>query len=187
MTNEQLLEIFNPANAGNLSAEQTEILHNLSDDQIDALADAYPNQPTRKSYLRLYDKNLPANKQVYQLSTWQNLRNVRKYSNLKNLIPWDFLTSATRFNQPQPAARVGSKVVAPKKVFVDLTAEEAAAELRRNIVDKPPAEDVKVAATKTSKTATNPRKGKGKTKNLAESQPVNNESLPADQDFGDGQ
>jgi hypothetical protein len=133
MTNEQLIAKFNPANGSNLTAEDLETLRGLTDQQIDVLADAYPNKPTRRSYLRLYDTTLPANKQLFQLSTWQNLRNVRKFSNKKNLIAYDFHTTAQSLNQQarqQMAQRPGAAKPGPK-VVVDLTAQEAADELKK--------------------------------------------------------
>lgn len=136
MTNEQLIEKFNPANLKNLTAEDLETMHGLTNDQLDVLANAYPNQPNRKAYIRLYDKNVPANKQLYNLSTWQNLRNLRKYNAKSNLIAWDF------FSPSAPAAPVkntgaipGAKN--PKKVTVDMTAKEAAAELAAKTTTAP--------------------------------------------------
>lgn len=189
MTNEQLIEKMNPANAGNQSPEDLELMRALTDEQIDVLAEAYPNQPTRRSYLRLFDKSVPADKQLYQLSTWQNLRNVRKFSNRKNLIPWDFLTTATKFNQPRPTASSNKVSNSPKKVVVDLTAQEAADELRTsmNIVDKAPGTTTTAVDTKAAKPAASPRKGRGKTSKPAAAPPVNNDELPADQQFTGGE
>jgi hypothetical protein len=129
MTKEQLILKYNPANAVNLKAEDYLEMRALTDDQISVLAEAYPNQPSRKSYLRLYDTTLQPHKQLYQLSTWQNLRNVRKYSAKKNLIAYDFY---------QVGAKAAAKAVkpptgAPKKVVVDMTAQEAADELRKTL------------------------------------------------------
>jgi len=144
MTNEQLIVKYNPANSGNLKPEDYTEMRALSDDQISVLAEAYPNLPARKSYLRLYDTNLQPHKQLYQLSTWQNLRNVRKYSNKKNLIAYDFYVPGAR-----AAARQATKPVktTPQKVVVDLTAQEAADELRKSFEKKPlvMAKDIKPA------------------------------------------
>lgn len=136
MTNEQLIVKFSPKNGLNLTAEDLEAMRNLTDDQIDVLADAYPNQPTRTAYLRLYDTSLPADKQIYQLSTWQNLRNVRKFSNKKNLRPYDFYTrNAKAIGQNKT---VKATTTTAKKVVVDLTAKEAAAELTKNLTKPTP-------------------------------------------------
>lgn len=148
MTTEQLIAKFNPANAGNLNAQDLETMRQLTDEQIDELAKAYPNQPTRRPYLRLYDTSKAENKQLYNLSTWQNLRNVRKFSNMKNLVPYDFIATpgALQTHQRDQATRtIGKPGANPRKVVVDLTAQEAANELRA-IAEKKPA-PAKASAT----------------------------------------
>lgn len=140
MTTEQLLQKFNPANAANLTAQDLETLRGLTDQQIDELAKAYPNQPTRRAYLRLYDTSKPENKQLFNLSTWQNLRNVRKFSNMKNLVPYDFIATPIGFqNQQRQAPRpIGSTTSNPRKVIVDLSAKEAADQLRSSVAKPTP-------------------------------------------------
>lgn len=139
MTNEQLIEKFNPANGKNLSAEDLLAMQTLTDEQITILAKAYPNQPSRRSYIRLYDKTIPANKQLYQLSTWQNLNNLRKYSNKKNLVAYDFLVISAKVVRP-----VAGKVAPVKRVVVDLTAQEAAAELTAHLMKTKPLNNKKI-------------------------------------------
>lgn len=186
MTNEQLIAKFNPASGTPLSPEDLETLHGLTDAQIDVLADAYPNQPTRRAYLRLYDKNLTLEKQLYQLSTWQNLRNVRKFSNRKNLIAWDFYNTSTKFAEQQKRPVTGKATSSPKKVVVDLTAKEAADELTKTFVDKKAAGAAKEKAAPAPKPATSAKKsGKLKAVKAGESV-VDNSSLPDDQQIGNG-
>jgi hypothetical protein len=84
-----ILEIYNPANAASLTDEQITAMRSLSVEQIAELAKAYPNGPTGNSYLRLHDKNLADDKQIYPLSTWQNLHNLHKISNF-NFTPISF-------------------------------------------------------------------------------------------------
>ena len=134
MTNEQLILKFNPANASELKPEDLLEMRALTDEQISVLGDAYPNLPARKSYLRLYDTKLPEHKQLFQLSTWQNLRNVRKFSGKKNLVAYDFYQPGARAaaRQPKPATPKAQKVV------VDMTAQEAAEELRKSLKNTPP-------------------------------------------------
>lgn len=135
MTNEHLIAKFNPANVANLTAQDLLEMRALTDQQIDTLAKAYPNQPSRRAYLRLYDTTKPESKQIFNLSTWQNLRNVRKYSNMKNLVPYDFVATPGQFatQAREQISRVSGKAsTSPKKVVVDLTAQEAAAELKAN-------------------------------------------------------
>jgi hypothetical protein len=191
MTNEQLIATFNPANAGNLSAADLEILKNLSDEQIGVLAQAYPNTPTRKPYLRLYDTKLAENKQLFQLSTWQNLRNVRKFSNMKNLKPYDFILPGNKLQTAKSSGKTGAAKTAgsPRKVVVDLTAKEAADLLKQDLQagDKkqPGAKaEKKPAATKpaTSK-ASAPKKGL----TAVPPAPVNNQADQPDKEFTDGQ
>jgi len=195
MTNEQLIEKFNPLNAANVSAEELEFMHNLTDEQIDVLANAYPNQPQRRAYIRLYDKNVPANKQVFNLSTWQNLRNLRKFNNRKNLIAWDFFSVAGANRHPVKAVAPIAGKGSPRKVVVDLSAKEAAAEVAASV--NKPAEGAntgeKKPAAKVVKAATG--KGKGADKSASTGAAVNVEKpgatpsatgTPADQEFGNG-
>jgi hypothetical protein len=135
MNNQELVTKFNPANAANLTPEDLAILRDLNDAQITVLAQAYPNQPTRRAYLILYDQNLPLNKQFYHLSTWQNLNNVRKFANRKNLIPWTFTALHSNTNKQAPTPSMTSKPAGPR-VPVDLTANEAAAELEKSLQRK---------------------------------------------------
>lgn len=196
MTNEQLIQKFNPLNAPNLNAEDLETMHNLTDDQIDVLANAYPNQPQRRSYIRYYDKNVPLAKQVYNLGTWQNLRNLRKFNNMKNLIPWDFFSPAGVARQPIKATAPAPGAKSPKKVVVDMSAKEAADELTKN-VDKPakvvPLANEKKEA-KTPKPATAAKKSASKSASTPAAAVVENPGATpsatgktADQEFTDGQ
>lgn len=141
MTNDELVKKFNPANAGTLSQEDLEIFRGLSNDELKVLAQAYPNSPSRKPYLILYDNNVKPEKQLFSLSTYQNLYNVRKFSNLNNFVPYDFrsVVFPTKTRPiTQKVSRPGAKnPVAPgKKILVDLSANEAAAELRQAIGGK---------------------------------------------------
>lgn len=146
MTNEQLVAKFNPANAKNLTPEDFQIMRELTDAQLDTLAEAYPNTPSRRSYLRLYDTKIEANKQIYNLSTWQNLRNVRKFSNMKNLQAYDFFDPQMKIVKAPEG--ITSAKASPRKQVVDLSATEAAAELAKSIAKKTAAE--KPASEKTS-------------------------------------
>lgn len=188
MTNEQLIVKFNPASADQLTAEDLEVLRGLSDDQIDVLANTYPNTPSRRSYLRLYDTKLAADKQIYQLSTWQNLRNVRKFANQKNLRPYDFLLKGNRLqSKPSATGTVKSMTSSPKKVVVDLTATQAAEELKNSLkVDKSGSESQPDTKPKTTKPAPSKGKSGGKAKAKPAGEVVENSSIPDDQNFGSG-
>lgn len=175
MTDKQIVDRFNPNNTAQLTAEELEIMRNLTDEQIHKLAEAYPNQPTRRAYIKLYDKNIKEiHKQMFQLSTWQNLRNLRKYSNKKNLIAWDFK------GFPQPVARqvAAQKGAAGQKIIVDMSAQEAAAELKETIKKN----TMKVEPVKSPKKEAKPEKLKSAVKST-----VKNKNVPADQQFDAGE
>lgn len=200
MTNEQLIQKFNPATLGNLSAEDVEIMRNLTTDQINVLAEAYPNQPHRKAYLRLYDKNVPAAKQLYSLSTWQNLRNLRKFQSKNNLVAWDVFSVKASVSLPVKSMTPVAGAQSPRKKVVDLSPKEAAAELQKltrpaltpapaqeiiagpEKIEAPEPEKVKAdkpAAQKTAKTKA------ADEKKAEENKPAGD--IPADQDFGNGE
>lgn len=184
MTNEQLIEKFNPANGANLSAEDLAIMKSLTDEQIGILAKAYPNTPGRRSYIRLYDTAIKPEKQIFQLSTWQNLNNLRKFSNKKNLVPYDYQTPGAKVNQLKPMA--GKKIVAPKRVVVDLTAQEAANELTAAIQKQKAAKADKPAETKESfKEKMDKAKAVKAAAKAAEKTP-DKTAIPADQEFDAG-
>lgn len=126
MTTEALIEKFNPALAATLTPEDLETLRNLTDPEIAALAKAYPNDPQGRSYLVLSDKDVKAEKQLYQLSTWANLNSLRRFSGKKNLVPYGFRGHL----RPRSVARA-SALQQPKRVPVDLTPREAAEELTK--------------------------------------------------------
>lgn len=191
MTNEQLVEKFNPANGANLSAEDLAIMKNLTDEQIGILAKAYPNTPGRRSYIRLYDTAIKPEKQIFQLSTWQNLNNLRKFSNKKNLVPYDYQTPGAKVNQPKPmtgrAARLNA--AAPKRVLVDLTAQEAANELTASIQKQKAAKSENTAEVKETfqqKMERGKREKAEREAAKAAKQTPEKTEVPADQDFDAG-
>ncbi len=152
MTNEELIAKYGPSNARNLSEEDLAEMRNLTTDQIEALAKAHPNGARHRAYLVLYDLNVAPEKQMHNLSTWQNLFNVRKYSNMKNLVPYTFreLFSKPSVSRGTPVANRsgGLKTVTARKV-IDLSAGEAAKELQANTA----AAGKTVTARKTDKPA----------------------------------
>lgn len=112
MTNEELIAIYNPANAASLTPEQITAMQSLDNAQICALAKAYPNRPRGNAYLVLYDTDLPQNKQLFSLSTWQNLCNLRSKMSKKNFVPFTFRNlfvqttgSVARSSNSQPATK----------------------------------------------------------------------------------
>lgn len=114
-----IIEIYNPANASKLTEEQVQAMKDLTDEEITALAEAYPNQPTGNAYLRYYDKNEKESLQRYPLGTWKNLANLRKLGK-KELLPFGFLKSV----QPINANKNTKSLVPTTKRTVDLGADE---------------------------------------------------------------
>lgn len=112
-----IVEVYNPANAANLTDEQISAMRTLTVDEIAQLAKAYPNGPTGNSYLKLHDKNLGDEKQIYPLSTWQNLHNLHKINN------FNFTAFAFTKNFVAPVANNTSTV--PARVL-DLGLDEIA-------------------------------------------------------------
>jgi hypothetical protein len=202
MTKEQIIAKYNPVNAHNLTESDLSEMRNLTDEQIKTLAEAYPNNANRKPYLILYDTKLAENKQLYNLSTWQNLYNVRKFSNMRNLQPFTF-KELFQVSRPSRSAtvskRAGStlaKVPTSARKVVDLSAGEAAAELKQNL----PARSTMVAktapependkpGTQITKTTAGQKTGNKRTATKVKAVPAsaatNSENAPADQQFSD--
>lgn len=134
MTNEELIAKYNPANARNLSNKDLEDMRNLTTDQIKVLAEAYPNGPRHRAYLVLHDNNVEENRQMNNLSTWQNLYNVRKFSGMKNLVPSTFreLFQRPAVSRPAVSSRAAAAKTASARKVIDLSPSEAAAELKQN-------------------------------------------------------
>lgn len=138
LSKDQLIEKFNPENAANMTAEDLEIMRALTNDELKALAQAYPNQPVRKAYLILYDTSVKDQaRQLFPLSTWQNLFNVRVGQAMKNLIPWDFKKNLPNVKNRATARRIPIAAPAQQRRIIDLTPQEAANELSQAIQNPP--------------------------------------------------
>lgn len=70
------LEQLDPSNLNKLTDEQIGQLKDLSNDEIKAAAQKYPNKPSQNNYLVLEDTRKGA-KQLHNLSSWQNLADLR--------------------------------------------------------------------------------------------------------------
>lgn len=181
MDDNQLVELFNPANAKNLTPQDLQAMQELTDEQLAVLAKHYPNTAHMRSYLVLYDKNVAENKQIYPPSTWQNLHNVRRFANRKSLVPYTF----TSLFMKRPKAEVtrtiiSSRTAAAKKRSVDLTPQEAAAELKKSL--ETPPNPWQQAAQQAQPAAIPPRGAGGRFQKAGQAPPQTG-SLPADQDF----
>lgn len=125
MDNHELIQKFNPNNWQSLTDDDRKVLRELSTEQIGVLAKAYPDNPQKRSYLVLHDKKLTDNKQLYQMSTFEKLYNLRKYSNMSNFSVFDFLENWKQTHikqQPQGIRRVATQTT---RVPVDLTPAQA--------------------------------------------------------------
>jgi hypothetical protein len=69
---QKTIDKFNPNKFRELTKEDIEAMRNFQLNDVAALAKAYPNKPTERAYLVLFDTTDKA-KQLYPLSTWQNL------------------------------------------------------------------------------------------------------------------
>jgi hypothetical protein len=112
---EDYLEIYNPANARNLSKEQIDALQTLSIKQIAELAKRYPNTARGNAYLVLRDKT--ARNQIFPLSTFQNLSNLISKQGKKN---YSIYTYRELFNRSTGAKQ--SEI--PLGKMQDLTKDE---------------------------------------------------------------
>lgn len=116
-----VIEVYNPANAANLTDEQKAAMASLTKEEVKALAKAYPNQPHSNNYLLLFDKRLPADRQLYQVSSWQNLNQLWDIAQLQ-FVPFGF----RGVDVQQPTVAAPKPVEVPAKTTVDLSKEDAA-------------------------------------------------------------
>lgn len=112
-----LIETYNPANAANLTEQEISAMQNLTKEEIAALAEAYPNSPQSNNYLLLIDKRLPADKQLYQMSSWKNLKDLLDLAQT-HFVAFGFRGAAQTI--PQAVADMF-----PNKTVVDLSEEDA--------------------------------------------------------------
>lgn len=113
-----IIKLYDPANAGNLTPDEITAMQNLSKAELDQLAAAYPNKTLGGSYLVLFNKSIPANKQLYPLTTWQNLANLRRNPKKDNFVAFNY---AKNFNR-KSAKATG---LLPSKGVQDLTKQAA--------------------------------------------------------------
>lgn len=86
----ELVKLYNPANALTLTPEQIQGLQDLTSSEIKELAIAYPNATMQRAFLLIIDKNKPINKQLPALSSYENLWNLRERSGLKSYVAFQF-------------------------------------------------------------------------------------------------
>lgn len=113
---EQVVELLNPANAKTLPEQALALFEHLSDEQIAALAKAYPNGSQGNVYLILKDTKVGV-KQLFPRSTWENLYNLRVGAGMKNYVA---MTFSARFQGSQKNTLATLSYAAPQ----DLSKEE---------------------------------------------------------------
>lgn len=86
----ELVTLYNPANASALTPEQIAGLQKLTSEQIKELAKAYPNMTTVRAYLLIVDGSKPIDKQIPNLSTFENLWNLRERNGQKRYVAYQF-------------------------------------------------------------------------------------------------
>lgn len=101
-----LVKLYNPANASALSEEDILGLRNLTSPQIKELANAYPNLTMQRAYLLIVDGSKAVDKQIPNLSTFENLWNLREKNGQKRYVAYNFRgnykpkhVTATRINR----------------------------------------------------------------------------------------
>lgn len=83
-----IIKTFNPANH-QITPEEISAMRELTDEQIEQLSKAYPNQPSGNAYLVYYMKHEKENEQRYPLGTWANLHALRKLGR-NDVLPFHF-------------------------------------------------------------------------------------------------
>lgn len=86
----EIVKIYNPANSDSLTSEQVQGLQSLTDDQLKELSKAYPNTAFSRAYILIIDKNKPIEKQIPNLSTFENLYNLRTRNGQKQYVAYAF-------------------------------------------------------------------------------------------------
>jgi hypothetical protein len=87
---EELIKLYNPANAAALTPEEVENMQNLTSAEIRELAEAYPNKTMQRAYLLIIDKTKPVEKQLPTLNSFENLYNLRERNGLRQYVAYGF-------------------------------------------------------------------------------------------------
>lgn len=116
---DDVVKLYNPANASALTKEQIDDLQKLDSAQIKQLAAAYPNGAMGgRAYLLIIDSRKPVEKQLPISSTFQNLWNLRERNAQRQWVAYRFRDGY----KPAPVANVRRGNVPPRKTqVVDLS------------------------------------------------------------------
>lgn len=85
-----IVKLYNPANASALTPDELLGLQALDSNQIKELAQAYPNMTMQRPYLLIIDSRKPADKQLPNLSTFENLWNLREKNAQRWFVAYSF-------------------------------------------------------------------------------------------------
>jgi len=85
-----IVKLYNPANAASLTPEDLKALQSLSSAEIKELALAYPNSVMQRGYLLIIDGSKPVEKQLPSLSSFENLWNLREKNGFRNFVAYGF-------------------------------------------------------------------------------------------------
>lgn len=139
----ELTQLFDPANALSLTEADLEKMASLTDDEIKTLATAFPNKSNQQAYLILKDTKLPASKQLFPLSTWPNLWNLRKIG-MKNFV-------ATSFKQIFNKAVTKMKIAAVQDLTVNDVKKAPGLKDQRPAPRKPVVKQIPISKTQKAK------------------------------------
>lgn len=84
------VRLYNPANSAALTNDQVDGLQKLTNDELKELAAAYPNATMQRAYLLIIDSSKPLEKQLPNLSTFENLWNLRVKNGLTKFVAYNF-------------------------------------------------------------------------------------------------
>ncbi len=135
-----IVKLYNPANAAALTEQEISGLQKLTSDQIKELAKAYPNVLFSRGYLLIIDNRKPVDKQLPNLSSFENLWNLREKNGQRHYV-------AFNFHGNYKASSV--KAVKPRKTEVlDLSNTELLNLPGFKVASNVPPEEKKIPVTK---------------------------------------
>jgi hypothetical protein len=102
---QKMINKYNPDKFRELKQEDIEAMRKFTMNDVADLAKAYPNKPSGRAYLVLFDTTDKA-RQLYPLSTWQNLLAVWKQQ-LTKYIAFNFAALHNNKSAPGMTAKTG--------------------------------------------------------------------------------
>jgi hypothetical protein len=102
---QKMIEKYNPDKFRELKPEDIEAMRKFTMNDVAELAKAYPNKPSGRAYLVLFNTEDKA-KQLYPLSTWQNLLALWKQQ-LTKYVAYSFAALHNNKTAPGMTAKTG--------------------------------------------------------------------------------